>query len=65
MFKLIILIAIGFFIYKVFFNKKEIISNSTNDDNENDLVECKNCHTFVPKSECKWVNGGCLCKDCQ
>ncbi len=64
MFKLIILIAIGFFIYKVFFNKNEIVPTK-NDDNENDLVECKNCHTFVPKSECKWVNGGCLCKDCQ
>lgn len=62
MFKILILIAIGFIIYKVFFNKKEIINNEYD---ENDLVECKNCHTFVPKSECKWVNGGCLCKDCQ
>ena len=64
MFKLLILIAVGFIIYKMFFTKS-IQNQPKTDDNENDLVECKHCHTFVPKSECKWTNDGCLCKDCQ
>lgn len=64
MFKLLILIAVGFIIYKMFFNKS-IPNQPKTDEDENDLVECKNCHTFVPKSECKWTNDGCLCKDCQ
>jgi len=67
MLKLIILIVIGYIIYKIFFNK-EITSHSHRNENENDnneLVECSNCHTFVPKNECKWTNNGCLCKECQ
>ncbi|RUM58153.1 MAG: glucose-inhibited division protein B [Nautilia sp.] len=67
MLKLIILIVIGYIIYKIFFNK-EITSTSHRNENENDnneLVECSNCHTFVPKNECKWTNNGCLCKECQ
>jgi len=65
MLKLIILGVIGFVIYKMFFTKKvDKFSNSNNND-ENDLVECSNCHTFVPKNECKFTSNGCLCKDCQ
>jgi len=65
MLKLIILGVIGFVIYKMFFTKKvDNFSNSSKED-ENDLVECSNCHTFVPKDECKWTKDGCLCKDCQ
>jgi uncharacterized protein len=62
MLKLIILIAIGYIIYKVFWAKKPI---QTQNYDDNDLIECSNCHTFVPKNECKFTNNGCLCKDCQ
>ena len=64
MMKLILLIGIGYVIYKLFWNKKPII-NAQNDLDENDLIECSNCHTFVPKNECKFTPNGCLCKDCQ
>jgi uncharacterized protein len=65
MFKLIILIVVGFIVYKMFFNKK-IENNTQNTSNDSDeLIECSKCHTFVPKNECKWTNSGCLCKDCQ
>ena len=63
MLKLIILIIIGYVIYKLFWQKEEIIKNDNYDDN--DLVECSKCHTFVPKSECKFTQNGCLCKDCR
>jgi len=63
MLKLILLAIIGYIIYKIFW-KKKIITNDTNYD-ENDLIECSNCHTFVPKNECKFTSNGCLCKDCQ
>jgi uncharacterized protein len=61
MVKLIILGIIGYVIYKLFWNKKVIDTNF----DENDLIECSNCHTFVPKNECKFTQNGCLCKDCQ
>ena len=64
MLKLIILGIIGYVIYKMFFNKK-ITPTPTSDSDDNELIECSNCHTFVPKNECKWTNNGCLCKDCQ
>jgi len=62
MLKLIILGLIGYVIYKMFFNKK--ITSTTNSD-ENELVECSKCHTFVSKSECKLNNNQCLCKECR
>jgi uncharacterized protein len=66
MLKLIVLIVIGFIIYKMFFNKKIANFNQNNSQQESDeLVECSNCHTFVPKNECKFTKNGCLCKDCQ
>ena len=61
MVKLIILGIIGYVIYRLFWNKKVIDTNF----DENDLIECSNCHTFVPKNECKFTQNGCLCKDCQ
>jgi hypothetical protein len=65
MFKFIILATIGYIVYKMF--KKDTNKTTINRDNygENDLVECSNCHTFVPKSECKFTPNGCLCKECQ
>ena len=65
MLKLILLIAIGYIIYKVFWNKKVTIKPNNSDLGENDLIECSNCHIFVPKNECKFTNNGCICKDCQ
>jgi uncharacterized protein len=62
MFKLIILGIVAFIIYKIFFNKKMVANSSNKDDNE--LIECSKCHTFVPKSECKFRNNECLCKEC-
>jgi len=64
MLKLIILGIIGYVIYKMFFNQK-ITPTPTNDSDDNELIECSNCHTFVPKSECRWNNNRCLCKECQ
>jgi len=64
MLKLILLIIVGYVIYKLFWNKKTITKENTAYD-ENDLIECSNCHTFVPKNECKFTSRGCLCKDCQ
>jgi uncharacterized protein len=63
MVKLIILGIIGYVIYRLFWNKK--ITNTNTNFDENDLIECSNCHTFVPKNECKFTQNGCLCKDCQ
>jgi hypothetical protein len=65
MFKLLILGIIGYVIYKVFWNKKVTNININTNFDENDLIECSNCHTFVPKNECKFTQNGCLCKDCQ
>ena len=65
MLKLILLIAVGYIIYKVFWNKKVTIKPNNSDFDENDLIECSKCHTFVPKNECKFTNNGCICKDCQ
>jgi len=64
MLKLILLIAVGYIIYKLFWTKKPI-TNTQNELDENDLIECSNCHTFVPKNECKFTSTGCICKDCQ
>jgi formylmethanofuran dehydrogenase subunit E len=68
--KLIILGIVGYFIYKIYFNKKvennsTFQNNSSQQNDSDELVECSNCHTFVPKSECKFINNECLCKDCQ
>jgi len=66
MFKLILLVGIGYIIYKVFWAKKPIMKNNSNNNyDDNDLIECSSCHTFVPKNECKFTSTGCLCKDCQ
>jgi hypothetical protein len=66
MIKLIIFIVIMYILYKVFWKKSPIITSQSNTTyDENDLIECSNCHTFVPKNECKFTSNGCLCKDCQ
>ena len=68
MFKLIILGVIGFIVYKVFFQERvedRDIEPYSNFDDENDLIECSICHTYVPKNECKFTQNGCICKDCQ
>jgi len=67
MVKLILFGIVLFGIYKLFFQNKLPQNNSTyqNNDDENDLIECSICHTFVPKSECKFTNNGCICKDCR
>ena len=65
MVKLIILGIIGYVIYRLFWNKKITNINTNTNFDENDLIECSNCHTFVPKNECKFTQNGCLCKECQ
>ena len=64
MMKLILLIIVGYVIYKLFWKKTPIMNENPNYD-DNDLIECKICHTFVPKNECKFTSDGCICKDCQ
>ena len=64
MLKLILLIIVGYIIYKVFW-QKSIAYNRDNDLDENDLIECSVCHTFVPKNECEFRMNGCVCKDCR
>jgi hypothetical protein len=64
MVKLIILGIIGYVIYRLFWNKK-VTNINTNTNFDDDLIECSNCHTFVPKNECKFTQNGCLCKECQ
>jgi len=63
MLKLILLAIVGYVIYKIFWKKTPIVNNKNYDDN--DLIECSNCHTFVPQNECKFTSNGCICKDCQ
>jgi len=66
MIKLLLLIAIGFIIYKVFWQKPSPVPTKTDIEDENELVECSKCHTFVPKSECEISSiYGCICKDCK
>jgi len=65
MMKLILLIIVGYIIYTIFWKKTPIIKNENPNYDDNDLIECSNCHTFVPKNECKFTPNGCLCKDCQ
>ncbi|NPA55265.1 MAG: glucose-inhibited division protein B [Epsilonproteobacteria bacterium] len=60
MVKLLLLMLVLYIAYKIFFKK----TPATKQD-ENELVECYNCHTYVPISECKLTNRGYLCKDCQ
>ena len=64
MMKLILLIIVGYVIYKLFWKKTPIMNENPNYD-DNDLIECKICHTFVPKNECKFTSDGCICKNCQ
>ena len=66
MLKLILLGIIGFVIYKMFWKKSTLNNtNSQNTENDNELIECSKCHTFVPKSECEFRLNGCICKDCR
>jgi len=65
MLKIILLGIIGFVIYKIFWKNSSLQNKQNNNYDENDLIECSICHTFVPKSECKFTSNGCICKDCQ
>jgi len=65
MIKLILLIAVGYIIYKMFWKKAPISNNYSNSNDSDELIECSICHTFVPKNECKFTSTGCICKDCQ
>jgi hypothetical protein len=65
MLKIILLIIVGYIIYMIFWKKAPIIKSPSDDTDNNDLIECSNCHTFVPKNECKFTSNGCICKDCQ
>jgi hypothetical protein len=65
MLKIILLIIIGYIIYTIFWKKSPIINNTQSKSDDNELIECKICHTFVPKNECKFTSDGCICKDCQ
>ena len=65
MLKIILLGIIGFVIYKIFWKNSSLQNKQNNNYDENDLIECSICHTFVPKNECKFTNNGCICKDCQ
>jgi formylmethanofuran dehydrogenase subunit E len=67
MFKLIVLGIIGFVVYKLFFsNQNESSSlNSMKDKDEDELIQCSKCGTFVPKSECSFIGDKCLCKECR
>ena len=64
MLKLLLFLAVGFIIYKIFWQKTPMSATPSGYD-ENDLIECSKCHTFVPKDECEFTTYGCLCRDCQ
>jgi uncharacterized protein len=51
---------IGVAIYFFFIKSREV----TQEENENEFVQCDNCSTFVLKKEMKEKNGKLLCKDC-
>jgi len=65
MLKIILLIIVGYIIYTIFWKKTPIFNTNNQSLDENDLIECSKCHTFVPKNECKFTSNGCICKDCQ
>jgi uncharacterized paraquat-inducible protein A len=56
--KLIFFLIIAGVIYALF--KKSTKTDNNNNNYPDELVACKRCQTFVPKSELK--NG--LCKEC-
>ena len=64
MLKLLLLLIVGYIIYKIFWQKTPL-TNPTAEYDKNDLIECSKCHTFVPKDECETTIYGCLCRDCQ
>ena len=66
MIKLLLLIGVGIIVYKLFWNKNYITPNRNNENNDdNELIECSICHTFVPKNECTFTINGCICKECR
>ncbi len=64
--KLILFAIIAGVIYFMFFKKSEVINKSQNNTkNENeDLIMCDKCKTFVPENEIKKIDGKNICKEC-
>ena len=65
MIKILLLLAIGYIIYIIFWKKPLMKNSPSPQDDTDELIECSICHTFVPKNECKFTEDGCICKDCQ
>jgi len=64
MIKLLLFLGVLYILYRIFW-KQSISFNNNETYEDTDLIECSNCHTFVPKNECKFTSNGCICKDCQ
>jgi DNA-directed RNA polymerase subunit RPC12/RpoP len=66
MLKIIILIVIGYVVYKTLFSAKPPINaNNKNEKIEEDeLVECVNCGIFVSQKEAILTTRGYMCKEC-
>ena len=67
MFKLIIFLVAGVFIYRLFGGKIPIIDKSTDEKKieEDTLVECETCSTYVTQKESIVIRGKYYCsKEC-
>ena len=62
-FKFLVLAAIIFFIYILFFRKNRLNTKkpTTNTDITEELVECPTCNTFVSKKDAILSNGRYYC----
>ncbi len=60
--KLILFLIIIASVYFLFFKKKEIKNENT--DESKDLILCDKCQTFYPKEEIKKINGKNICREC-
>ncbi len=74
MFKIIVLLIVGFIVYSVVKKVTAPMSRrNSNDNNHNDvdkttgeeLIECSKCGTFTPRDEITFSYDGPVCKDCK
>ena len=73
MFKIIVLLIVGFIVYSVVKRVTAPMSRRNSNDNHNDvdkttgeeLIECSKCGTFTPRDEITFSYDGPVCKDCK
>jgi formylmethanofuran dehydrogenase subunit E len=59
--KLILIIVVSFVVYFIFFRNRKIKPNSKNTNNEETLVKCVKCSTYITQDNALSLNGDIFC----